>query len=209
MFITLEGGEGCGKSSVAAELGKRLENSGRPVTVTQEPTGSELGRRIWAFFQESEPPPITPLAELLLFEAARAQHVEKVIRPALALGTIVICDRYTDSSLAYQGYGRGLAKSLVETLNHAATGGARPDLTLLLDVPVEIGLERARRVNSRGKTEDAIGEESLQFHLRVHAGFQEIARADPDRVVVVDASAPLEDVIDASWAVVEKALAGR
>lgn len=209
MFITLEGGEGCGKSTVAAELGRRLEESGRLVTVTQEPTGSELGRRIWELFQEPEPPPITPLAELLLFEAARAQHVEKVIRPALALGTVVICDRFTDSSVAYQGYGRGLATSLVETLNHAATGGAQPDLTLLLDVPVEIGLERARRVNSRGKAEDAIGEESLQFHLRVHAGFQEIARADPDRVAVLDAALPLEDVIAASWEVVQGALSGR
>jgi dTMP kinase len=208
MFITLEGGEGSGKSSVAAEIAQRLESAGRVAIVTQEPTGTELGRRIWEFFQEPDPPAIAPLAELLLFEAARAQHVEKVIRPALALGTMVICDRFADSSLAYQGYGRGLAHALVECLNHAATGGLRVDLTLLLDVPVEIGLERARRLNAMpgAKIEDAIGEESSQFHLRVREGFQEIARANPERIVIIDAARPLDEVIERTWQVVERTI---
>ena len=207
MFITLEGGEGSGKSTVTVELTRRLEKEGRFVTTTFEPTGTELGRRIWDFFKGENPPPITPLAELLLFEAARSQNVEKVIRPALALGNIVISDRFTDSSIAYQGYGRGLAVSLVEGLNHAATGGLEPDLTLLLDVPVETGLDRARRANNDpgGKTADAIGEESLQFHLRVHGGFQQIARDNPQRVVVIDASRALDEVLDQAWQQVQRA----
>jgi dTMP kinase len=205
LFITLEGGEGSGKSTVTVELTRRLEREGRFVTTTFEPTGTELGRRIWDFFRGPNPPPITPLAELLLFEAARSQNVEKVIRPALALGNIVISDRFTDSSIAYQGYGRGLAVSLVEQLNHAATGGLEPDLTLLLDVPVETGLERARRANNDGKTADAIGEESLEFHLRVHGGFQQIARDNPLRVVVIDAALPLDEVLDRAWHEVERA----
>jgi len=208
MFITLEGGEGSGKSSVAVEIARLLETTGRSAIVTQEPIGTELGCRIWEFFQEPDPLAITPLAELLLFEAARAQHIEKVIRPALALGATVICDRFADSSLAYQGYGRGLATSLVESLNDATTGGFQPDLTLLLDVPVEIGLERARRLSAtRGaKVEDAIGAESLQFHLRVHGGFQEIARANPKRVIVIDATRPLDEVIERSWQIVKQAI---
>jgi dTMP kinase len=207
MLITLEGGEGSGKSTVAKELASRVEATGRGVTVTQEPMGTALGRRIWEFFQDPDPPPITPLAELILFEAARAQHVEKLIRPALALGNVVICDRYTDSSIAYQGHGRALPISLIETLNNAATGGLEPDLTLLLDIPVEIGLERARRPNNAGKTEDAIGEESLEFHLRVHAGFQAIATANPYRVVKIDAAAPLDDVLEESWQAIERLMA--
>ncbi len=205
MLITLEGGEGSGKSSIAVELAEKLDAAGRFVTCTYEPGGTQLGGRIWQIFQDQDPPPITPLAELLLFEAARSQNVDKVIRPALALGNVVICDRYTDSSIAYQGHGRGLTTSLVETLNHAATGGLQPDLTLLLDVPVEIGLERARRANKEAKTEDLIGEESLQFHLRVHGGFQEIARDNPQRVRVIDAARPLDDVVEQSWQVVREA----
>jgi dTMP kinase len=186
------------------ELAEKLDAAGRFVTCTYEPGGTQLGGRIWQIFQDPDPPPMTPLSELLLFEAARSQNVDKVIRPALALGNVVICDRFTDSSIAYQGYGRGLTISLVETLNHAATGGLEPDLTLLLDVPVEIGLERARRANAGkdGKIEDLIGEESLQFHLRVHGGFQEIAKGNPHRVRVIDAAKPLDAVVEQCWPVV-------
>jgi len=211
MFITLEGGEGSGKSTVAQELADRLEKQGLIVMLTEEPTGTPLGKHIWRYLQDPSSPALSPLAELLLFEAARAQHVEKVIRPALAIGSIVICDRFADSSVAYQGHGRGLSEELVERLNAVATGGLRPDLTLLLDIPVETGLERARRVHAGkggvGKSEDAIGEESIEFHLRVHGGFAEIGRAELARVNVIDASRPLEAVVEDAWGRVQNALA--
>jgi dTMP kinase len=201
VFITLEGGEGSGKSTIARRLSERLEQAGRPVLSTEEPTGTPLGRHVWGYFQDGSALSVSPLAELLLFEAARAQHVDNVIRPALAMGQIVICDRFTDSSIAYQGHGRGLSVELVERLNAIATAGVRPDLTLLLDVPAEMGLERAGHAHSgRGaKAPDLIGKESIEFHLRVHAGFVEIARSDPARVAVIDAAQPLDVVADDAW----------
>ncbi len=211
MFITLEGGEGSGKSTVARELAERLRADGRIVTLTEEPTGTPLGSYIWRYFQDPSSPTLSPLAELLLFEAARAQHVEKVIRPALAIGSVVICDRFTDSSIAYQGHGRGLSAELVDRLNTVATGGLRPDLTLLLDIPVETGLDRAKRANTSaeapGKQEDTIGSEPAEFHLRVHGGFAEIGRKDPERVQVIDAARPLEVVVEDAWRRVRAALA--
>lgn len=199
--MTLEGGEGSGKSTLALRLAERLKSAGRSVLVTEEPTGTPLGKHIWQYFQDSAASSVSPLAELLLFEAARAQHVEKLIRPALAMGDVVICDRFTDSSIAYQAHGRGLSVELVERLNTVATSGIQPDLTLLLDVPVEIGLERARRADHEpgARIPDAIGKESLEFHLRVHGGFAEIARLDPARVVVIDAARPATDVLEAAW----------
>src|SRR3990172_3662495 len=143
-LITLEGGEGSGKSTLAAALACALDERGYTVCPTREPGGTLLGRAIEQLFQQPHAgiTPI-PLAELLLFEPDRAQHVSEIIDPALAAGDIVVCDRYTDSTLAYQGFGRGLDLSFLRTLNEAASGGLEPDLTILLDLPPEVGLARA------------------------------------------------------------------
>jgi dTMP kinase len=202
IFITLEGGEGSGKSTVAAELARRIQAEAREVTLTEEPGGTDLGQQFWTYLRSSAEP-LTPLAELLLFEAARAQHVERVIKPALEDGRIVVCDRFADSTLAYQGNGRGLPHDLIELLNGTATGGLKPDLTLLLDVPVDVGLQRARALETgerASKQRDSIGSEAHAFHERVREGFLSIAKSDPARVAVIDAQPPLDVVIKASWA---------
>lgn len=211
LLITLEGGEGSGKSTVAAELARRLEAKGRAVTLTEEPGGTELGRHFWTYLRGASEP-LSPLAELLLFEAARAQHVDRVIRPALGAGRVVVCDRFTDSSVAYQGYGRELGEKLAGSLNEAATGGLHPDVTLLLDVPVEIGLRRARSLEAgegATKSRDSIGGEAAEFHQRVRDGFLAIAQGKPRRVVLIDASQPLEQVVEACWQRVREASARR
>jgi dTMP kinase len=208
LFITLEGGEGSGKSTVTAELARRLEADGRAVTLTEEPGGTELGRHFWTYLRGAGEP-LSPLAELLLFEAARAQHVDRVIRPALDAGRVVVCDRFIDSSVAYQGYGRGLGPALVESLNVIATGGLSPDITLLLDVPVETGLRRARSLedgDGAAKARDSIGGEAASFHQRVRDGFLAIARSEPRRVAVINAAQPLGAVWEECWRQVCEAL---
>jgi dTMP kinase len=207
LFITLEGGEGSGKSTVAAELARRLEAEGHAVTLTEEPGGTELGRHFWTYLRTSEP--LSPLAELLLFEAARAQHVDRVIRPALDAERIVVCDRFIDSSVAYQGYGRGLGQALVKSLNETATGGLKPHCTLLLDVPVQIGLKRARSLEAgeaATKSRDVIGGEAAAFHQRVRDGFLAIAEAETRRIHRIDATRPLDEVIEACWKRVSEAV---
>ena len=208
-FLTLEGGEGSGKSTLAAELARRLREEGRRVLLTEEPGGTPLGQQFWRYLREPQSPPLTPLAELLLFEAARAQHVETVVRPALAEGAVVICDRFADSSIAYQGYGRDLGAGLVATLNGIATGGLTPDLTLLLDLPPEAGLRRARSLeegDGATKARDAIGGEADAFHGRVREGFLAIVKREPERVKVLDATRPLPEVIEEAWQLLEAAL---
>lgn len=200
LLVTLEGGEGCGKTTQAQALSRLLRQEGYPVTLTREPAGTELGRLVKGFFREEgggqgRRPAVGALAELLLFEAARAQHLEEVIRPALARGDLVLCDRFTDSTLAYQGYGRGLSLDQVRACNQIATGGLVPELTLLLDLPPEEGLAR----KGSEPLPDAIGREPLEFHRRVRAGFLQIARREPQRVVVLDASRPPEKVTAEAW----------
>ena len=138
---------------------------------------------------------MTPGAELLLFEAARAQHVQEVIRPALERGKMILCDRYTDSTLAYQGYGRGLSLDHLRAVNHIATGGLPPHFTILLDLPPEIGLAR----KDDETVGDSIGKESLEFHQRVRAGYLDLAQREPKRMVVVDASLAKDQVTQAAW----------
>ena len=192
-LVTLEGGEGSGKSSQAEALAALMRTQDYTVTLTREPAGTELGRTVMATFQQKTT--VTPESELFLFEAARAQHVEEVIHPALERGAIVLCDRYTDSTLAYQGYGRGLSLDHIRAVNHIATGGLGPHFTILLDVPPETGL--ARKHHQR--VDDSIGGEPLEFHQRVRHGFLELAQREPQRIVVVDASLPLDQVTRAAW----------
>ena len=211
-FITFEGGEGSGKSTVAALVAERLSDQGLAVLLTREPEGTDLGRHLWAYFRElaAAGRRMTAEAELFLFAADRAEHVRTVIAPALDAGRVVLCDRFADSTTAYQGYGRGLDLATVETVNKAATGGLTPDLTLLLDVPVAEGLRRARALEAdAAKLPDAMGAESLAFHERVREGFLAIARANPGRVTVLDAGQPLDSVERGAIEAVERLLAER
>ena len=198
LFITLEGGEGSGKTTQAGALAKRLEERGHVVCLTREPGGTTLGLAVVRLLHGSEGgATLTSLAELLLFEADRAQHVSEVIRPALAAGKIVVCDRYTDSSLAYQGYGRGVGLDLIRKLNDEATGGLEPDLTLLLDVPPQVGLAR------EGEQRDVTGREPPEFHERVRDGFLALAKEEAQRYVTIDATLRGSDVAERVMVAVE------
>ncbi len=194
LFITLEGVEGSGKTTQAAILGDALRRANRRVIVTHEPGGTRAGEAIRSIFLD----PAVSLdvaAELLLVLADRAQHVREKLRPAVAAGEIVISDRYSDSTIAYQGYGRGFDLKLLADLNRLASDSMQPDLTLVLDVPVETGLERTRaRVKGATRGPDRFEGEAYEFHTRVRRGFLEVARAEPDRVKVIDAAQPLEAV---------------
>ncbi len=192
-LVTLEGGEGSGKSSQANALATIMREHDYDVTITCEPAGTKLGEIVKGIFQRGVT--VTPEAELLLFEAARAQHVQEVIRPALERSKVILCDRYTDSTLAYQGYGRGLSLDHLRAVNHIATGGLPPHFTILLDLPPEIGLAR----KDHEPIGDSIGKESLEFHQRVRAGYLELAHREPKRMVVVDASLLKGQVTQAAW----------
>jgi dTMP kinase len=185
LFIVLEGGEGCGKSTQARVLHRHLREDGRGAVLTREPGGTSLGERVRRHLKRPGPTPISPLAELFLIAAARAQLVTEVISPALREGRTVVCDRYTPSTLAYQGYGRGIDLDTLRAVNGAATGGLSPDLIVLLDVPVETGLGR-----KKGRERDRFESESLAFHARVRRGYLEMARADRERWLVVDGRLP-------------------
>lgn len=189
-FIAIEGGEGSGKSSVHAALGATLRMRGRAVVLTREPGGTPLGEQIRSLVL-ARTSVETEVTELLLFEAARAQLVASVIRPALVRGDVVICDRFAASSVAYQGFGRGLGRDLVERANAIATGGLRPHLTLLLDLPAADGL--VRRAGAGAANHFDV--ETLAFHERVRAGYHDLANDYPDTWRVIDASAPIDDVI--------------
>jgi dTMP kinase len=183
VLIALEGGEGCGKSTQVALLGAALG-----AVVTREPGGTAAGERIRSLFLDRSIGELGAVAELLLVAAARAEHVRLVIGPALDEGRVVVTDRYSGSSLAYQGYGRGLPLSTVVAVSSAATGGIEPDLNILLDLPDEVA--EARRCGSPDRIEAA----EAGFHARVTAGFRQLATADPDRWALVDALGTIEEV---------------
>ncbi len=189
IFITLEGPEGAGKTTQIAALAEWLRGFGLDVVVTREPGAGELGRQIRALLLEQREAAISPMAEALLMAADRAQHVEELVRPALLAGKVVLCDRYIDSHIAYQGYGRGLDVDFLRLLNDRAAG-VWPDMTLLLMVSPEVGL---RRAGGRGAA-DRMEAEALSFHERVAAGYQAIAASEPERVRVIDAGVAVEKV---------------
>ncbi|HWM69148.1 MAG TPA: dTMP kinase [Steroidobacteraceae bacterium] len=193
-FITLEGIEGAGKSTVARLVSEWLASRGITARVTREPGGTPLAERVRRIVLERGPEIIAPRAETLLMFAARSIHVENLIRPALARGEWVICDRFTDATRAYQGYGRGMDSAWIEQLATAIHGDLQPDCTLLLDLPVEVGLERAR--GRSGVAADRFEAEAVEFFERVRQGYLLIARQEPKRVRVIDAAAALASVTD-------------
>lgn len=204
VFITIEGPDGSGKTSQAGRLAAALRARGHDVVLTREPGGTPLGERIRALLLTRGEAPIAPRADALLFNAARAQHVFEVIDPAVAAGKVVVCARYADSTLAYQGYGEGVPLDDLRTLIRLATGGRTPDRTILLDLPVEAGLRRKSPDDRETRFETAF---DLAFHERVRTGFLEMAAAQADRWVVVDADRPedetFEDVLRAALAILE------
>jgi dTMP kinase len=187
-FITLEGIEGSGKTTQAALLRDFLTSKGHDVVITREPGGSPIAEKIREILLDPRNLKMVPLAELFLYEASRTQHVAEVIRPALEAGRWVLCDRFFDASTAYQGNARGLGMKMVAELNLVATSGLVPDLTLVLDLPVEVGLKRLAR------SPDRIESETLDFHERVRQGYLEMAEGDPSRIKVVDASGTIDDI---------------
>jgi len=202
-FITLEGGEGGGKSTQIARLKQALEGAGLTVIPTREPGGTPIGERIRALLVEGEPGSLSPTSEALLNFAQRAEHLERVIKPALARGAWVISDRFADSTMAYQGYGHRLGRKPIEALYKLVCGSFKPDLTLILDVPVEIGLARAA---SRRGSETRFERMDTAFHERLRKGFMDIAKRDKRRCVLIDASEPADGVTTAVLAAVTRRL---
>lgn len=203
LFITLEGPDGAGKSVQAALLADRLSAKGREVVVTREPGGTPLGERIRELLLEVDVAARDPVADALLFNAARRQLVAEVIRPALERGALVVCDRFADSTLAYQGYGAGAPLDALATLAGLATGSLWPDRTVLLDLPVEDGLARRSGGDAAGLTRFEVATEfDRAFHERVRAGFRELAQREPERWRVVDASLAPAEVSEKVWEVV-------
>ena len=193
LFITLEGGEGIGKSTQAKHLKRHLEQTGHAVALTREPGGSQGAEDIRALLVTGEPDRWDGMTEALLLFAARRDHVELVIKPALQAGNIVICDRFTDSTMAYQGYGHDLGRETIEKLSAVVLDGFGPDLTLILDLPVDTGLSRAM---SRGDAEQRYEDMDIAFHQRLRDGFLDIAKREPGRCKIVDASGSEEAVAE-------------
>lgn len=189
-FITIEGGEGVGKTTNINYIKSIIKESGKELVSTREPGGTLLAEAVRGLLLDPEHRGMHPDCELLLMFAARAEHLDKVIRPALERGDWVLCDRFTDATYAYQGYGRGLSLERIAELEQLVQGGLRPDLTLLLDVPVEIGMERA----GNRSDPDRFEQENLAFFERIRQGYLSRARVEPERFVVIDAGQELETV---------------
>lgn len=201
LFITFEGGEGSGKSAQARALFQRLSQSAIPVILTHEPGVTALGKKIARWLKWGQDMEISPMAELLLFNASRAQLITEVIKPALENGKVVICDRFADSTTAYQSYGRGLALALVKAVNNAAVQGLRPALTILLDLPAEAGLTRKGK-----RKQDRFEGEDIAFHRRVREGYLKLAAEEPERWLVINAEKSKEDIAEEIWQKVSKLL---
>ncbi|MBI4278616.1 MAG: dTMP kinase [Armatimonadetes bacterium] len=212
LFITIEGPEGAGKTTQARLLAAHLQRRDPTVLHTREPGGTRIGERIRQILLDADHREMARVTEMLLFAAARAQFVAQVVRPALEAGRLVLSERYVDASLAYQGQGRGLGMETVGRVNEVATGGLRPDLTILLDIDPAVGVRRARATPGKegqvGRG-DRMEQEDLDFHRRVREGFLALAREDPERIVVIDGHGDPPDVHARIARVVERFLQER
>ena len=208
LFITFEGPEGSGKSTQLRLLGKKLRGQNRPVLETAEPGGTPIGLQIRRVLLDAKNQELCPTAELLLMFAARAQNVDQAILPALANGQVVLCDRFTDSTLVYQGAARGLGAEVVYDVDRIACRGLVPDLTLVIDIDVETGLARAHRRNQRTQdVETRLDEQSLEFHRKVRAAYHQLAEDESKRVKLIDGSREEEQVAQAVLTAVQPLLA--
>jgi dTMP kinase len=186
IFITIEGGEGSGKSTQSALLKEYFESKGFEVLLTREPGGTAVAEAIRKLLLNPNSN-LSPISELLLYEAARAQHIEEIIKPALAQGKVVICDRFTDATFAYQGYGRKISLSLIKKLNDASTDGLMPGITIYLDIPPDLGVGKAKTLDKEdyGISGDRIERESLNFHKAVRKGYLDLAKEYPKRIKTI------------------------
>jgi dTMP kinase len=209
-FITFEGGEGSGKSTQAGLLADRLRARGRDVVLTREPGGSPFAEQVRALILDPGTAPHTALSEALLFYAARSDHLDTTIRPALAAGRWVLCDRFSDSTRVYQGIAGGLAPSVLDRLESLVVAPTTPDLTFILDLSAAAGLARAARRRTAGADADALPDayekRNLAYHERLRAGYLAIAQAEPQRCILVDGGAPPEAVAALVWGEVERRL---
>jgi dTMP kinase len=207
-FITFEGPEGSGKSTQLRMLGKKLRGKNLAVLETAEPGGTPIGLQIRRVLLDTKNQELCPTAELLLMFAARAQNVDQAILPALAAGQVVLCDRFTDSTLVYQGAARGLGAEVVYDVDRIACRGLVPDLTLVIDIDVETGLARAHHRNERTEdVETRLDEQSLEFHRKVRAAYHQLAEDEPKRVKLIDGSREAAEVAEAVWSAVQVLLA--
>lgn len=191
VFVSFEGIEGTGKTTQARLLSEHLSKKGRATVLTEEPGGTPIGLRIREVLLHVDHTEMHPVTELLLYNASRSQHVHEVILPALNAGRIVLTDRFSDSTLAYQGFGRGVDMNVIGTLDRIATGGLKPDLTILLDIDAETGLMRNRGANKV----DRLELEDIEFHKRVRNGYHELAKREPERIKIIDASGTMEEIL--------------
>lgn len=205
IFITFEGIEGCGKSTQARLLFEAMKQRGVDTLLTREPGGTRIGKKIREILMSTSNADLCAAAELLLLEADRAQHVREVVGPAIKKGTMVICDRFSDATLAYQGHGRGVDLAFIEKLNSYASNLITPDKTFLLDCPVELGLSRAVERNMKAKMQDEgrFEAETLEFHKRVRNGYLSLANREPERFVVLDGTRGQEDLAREILGIVE------
>lgn len=204
-FITFEGIEGSGKTTQIRLLAKHLQQQGIKVLRTREPGGCPIADQIRGILLNPANAAMIPQTELLLYAAARAQHIEEIVQPALQSGRMVLCDRFTDATLAYQGAGRGLDPALIKRLNLLTAGGCHPDLTLLLDLPVEIGLSRAihREETQQDSSEGRFEREQLEFHQRIRRAYLSMAAAEPQRIRVIDAEQTPQQIAQQVAAIID------
>lgn len=193
-LITFEGGEGCGKSTQARLLYNKLQQNNIPSLLTQEPGGTPLGNRIRQVLKVKRDFTISPSSELFLFSACRSQLIQDVIGPALDTGQVVVCDRFSDSTVVYQGFARGLDLKLIDAINTFATGGLKPDVTILLDILPEQGLQRKKKIH-----EDRFDSEELSFHRSIREGYLNLAAKEPDRWLVLQAGLPVNKLSQLAW----------
>jgi dTMP kinase len=204
LFITFEGAEGCGKSTQARALWQRLVRRGIPAVLTYEPGGTALGNRLRYVLKRRLQDKISALGELFLFAACRIQLVNEVIRPSLEQAKVVICDRFSDSTTVYQGYGRGLNLETIEDINDLATEGIRPDLTVLLDIPPQKGLSR-----KGSRSNDRFEAENIAFHHKIRDGYLKLAAEEPERWLVIDATLPKAEIGKIIWERVDRLIQAR